>query len=633
MFRLLLFPLIVLLIFLISSCQQTREEPAVLLGKWVEQEADSLGQTIVLLTQHVESDSTYANIEKAHKLFIKARKHYKRIEGITEFHFPGVSEAINGPALPETEEYDDKIAEPTGFQVIEELLFPKIETDGSVKLIQELKALTSIIEKLKEQFKTNSWTEQNIFEASRLQLFRIMSLGISGFDSPVALLSIDEAKESLLGIENTLMYFSEKSADKNYPEKIKKRLSAAIEYLEQNKNFNSFDRATFIVDYLNPLSEDIYSYQKSCGVKNNKWLSPFNMEESNFASAKNIQELWFSPPYNNAVTKDSSVIALGKLLFFDPILSGNNERSCASCHNPSMAFTDGKVKSVAFNFQGSIDRNAPTIINAGFQKSQFADSRVHYLEDQVIDVISNASEMHGQISTASERIGESDEYTKLFVEAFKVTNEKAVTATHIQVALASFVRSLKGLNSRVDQFMVGKKQALTDDEIAGFNLFMGKAKCATCHFMPLFNGSVPPSYNESESEILGVPAKPDTSNAKVDSDLGKFNTFKRDLHRNAFKTPTVRNAALTAPYMHNGVYASLEEVIDFYNRGGGAGIGIELYNQTLPPEPLNLTTKEKEQLVAFIQALTDTVGLTSAPNRLPVFKNKILHERKIGGSY
>ena len=123
---------------------------------------------------------------------------------------------------------------------------------------------------------------------------------------------------------------------------------------------------------------------------------------------------------------------------------------------------------------------------------------------------------------------------------------------------------------------------------------MGKAKCATCHFVPLFNGSIPPSYLETESEIIGVPIRPDTANATLDTDMGKFHTFNRELHKNAFKTPTVRNASLTAPYMHNGAYKTLEEVIDFYNRGGGTGIGIELFNQTLPPDPLHLSKKEKE---------------------------------------
>ena len=162
---------------------------------------------------------------------------------------------------------------------------------------------------------------------------------------------------------------------------------------------------------------------------------------------------------------------------------------------------------------------------------------------------------------------------------------------------------------------------------------MGKAKCATCHFMPLFNGSIPPSYLETESEIIGVPLRSDTVNATLDPDIGKFRTFNRELHKNAFKIPTVRNAALTTPYMHNGVYQTLEEVIDFYNRGGGAGIGIDLTNQTLPPDPLLLSKREKEQIVYFIHALTDTANLTAIPKDLPRFKDEKIDRRKMGGEY
>ena len=129
---------------------------------------------------------------------------------------------------------------------------------------------------------------------------------------------------------------------------------------------------------------------------------------------------------------------------------------------------------------------------------------------------------------------------------------------------------------------------------------MGKAKCATCHFFPLFNGSVPPLYNETESEVLGVPSQNTTQNATIDSDLGEFLITKAPLKKHAFKTPTVRNSAITFPYMHNGVYQTLEEVLDFYNRGGGSGIGITTENQTLPTDKLNLTKSEIKKNIGLI---------------------------------
>ncbi len=620
-------------ILLVLSCQQKGNDPSKEVSELAMIEVDSLVETMLMLKQQVESDKSGVVSDKAQQLFIKTRKHYKHIESLAEFHFPGVSETINGPALPETEEYDDKVQEPTGFQVIEEMLFPAINVEEHERLVAELNSLVSILNKLKEQFKTNSWVAPNIFEASRLQFLRIISLGITGFDSPIAFQSLPEAKEALIGLEKTVLCFSDLAADESTLKNMRSRFAETDQYLAAHTDFNSFNRAEFIVDYLNPLSQAVYTYQKSCGIANNKWLTAVDMTQFNFASVASIQAEWFVPSFNRDLANKEEVAALGKLLFFDPVLSGNNSRACASCHQPQRAFADGKIKSLAFDFEGSIERNAPTVINAGYQKNQFADSRVHFIEDQITDVITNTSEMHGQIVEAATKINTSEEYANLFKKAFNTQEENAVTKERIQVSIATYIRSLTGFNSKVDNYLEGNKHALSKGEIAGFNLFMGKGKCATCHFMPLFNGSVPTTFTETESEILGVPLKPDTINAQVDPDVGKLNTYKRELHKNAFKTPTVRNVALTAPYMHNGVYASLEEVIDFYNRGGGVGIGIELSNQTLPPDPLQLTTNEKKELIEFLSALTDTVGLTSVPKKLPLFKDRELDKRKIGGNY
>jgi len=136
---------------------------------------------------------------------------------------------------------------------------------------------------------------------------------------------------------------------------------------------------------------------------------------------------------------------------------------------------------------------------------------------------------------------------------------------------------------------------------------MGKALCATCHFMPLTNGTVPPFFTETEKEVIGVPET--KANKKLDNDLGFYWKFKEDLHKGMFKTPTVRNAAVTAPYMHNGVYSTLEEVIDFYVQGGGGGMGFDLPHQTLPFDILELTEQDKKDLVAFIKTLTDVSGV------------------------
>ncbi|GAA6769901.1 cytochrome-c peroxidase [Flavobacterium sp. CGRL2] len=151
--------------------------------------------------------------------------------------------------------------------------------------------------------------------------------------------------------------------------------------------------------------------------------------------------------------------------------------------------------------------------------------------------------------------------------------------------------------------MRGNKNSLNNQEIEGMNLFMGKAKCATCHFTPLFNGTVPPSYSKTEHEVIGTPNE--ASGRTLSPDKGRYLYNKMPQLVGAFKTPTVRNAAVTAPYMHNGVFKTLEEVVSFYNKGGGQGLGYEVANQTLPFDKLNLTVKEEHALVAFMKTLTD----------------------------
>ena len=166
---------------------------------------------------------------------------------------------------------------------------------------------------------------------------------------------------------------------------------------------------------------------------------------------------------------------------------------------------------------------------------------------------------------------------------------------------------------------------------------MGKAACGTCHFAPTFAGLVPPHFKESEGEVLGVPATIDTINPKLDTDLGRFDNGRMkeraDHMRNAFKTVTVRNVALTGPYMHNGVYSTLEEVVDFYNRGGGLGLGLDVPNQTLSGDALDLTQGDIKDLVIFMETLTDTTGLTQIPVVLPQFDDEKLNKRVIGGKY
>ena len=609
---------------ILLSCQRSEQalNPVEAIQNYLSQRLDSLH----FFTHELRSNVLEGNVSLAKKNFVASRYQYKKIESIVEFYFPGVAKAINGPAIDKAEEYDDKVIEASGFQVVEEQLF-STEID-TVSLVKEIDILRSTLTRIRKLIESNQLSDSNIIEASRLQIVRVLSLGISGFDSPVSLNSLQEAFHALEGVKSILSFYNKKGVTDAYAD-LTEKFQQSFSYLNDYRDFDSFDRAGFIVECLNPLSASIQRYQNAVGIADNKWIGAVNMEKENIFLAGAFNVSYFAPAHNQ--NRKDELIELGKVLFFDPILSGNNSRACASCHQPSNAFADGKVKAIAFDFKEVINRNTPTLINSGFQKSQFWDQRVQFLEDQITDVMSNPKEMHGDMQHAVDKIKNSPDYRELFRSAFEDTDP--VTARNIQSSLAWYIRSLQGLNSRFDRYMRGDKSKMSEEEIHGLNLFMGKGKCGTCHFMPLFNGSVPPMFFETESEVLGVPERPDTSKAVVDVDLGKFHTYNRALHKNSFKTPTVRNASLTSPYMHNGVYETLEEVIDFYNRGGGSGIGIKLLNQTIPFDHLNLTRDEQRHIISFLGALTDTTGLVQVPKMLPRIEDNRLAKRKVGGEY
>jgi cytochrome c peroxidase len=236
----------------------------------------------------------------------------------------------------------------------------------------------------------------------------------------------------------------------------------------------------------------------------------------------------------------------------------------------------------------------------------FADGRVRTLEDQASDVIGSASEMGGTLVQAAQTLQGIPAYRERFAQVFHIADSSAITSRTLRLAVAAYVRSLVSLNAPFDRAMRGEHDALTAQQRLGFNVFMGKARCGTCHFAPLFHGAAPPPFVESEPEVLGVPLHVGAATSVVDPDSGRFNVRRIDLHLHAFKTPTLRNIALTAPYMHNGSFGTLESVIDFYDAGGGAALGLHLPNQTLPLDSLHLSRREKRAIVSFLHSLTDT---------------------------
>lgn len=282
---------------------------------------------------------------------------------------------------------------------------------------------------------------------------------------------------------------------------------------------------------------------------------------------------------DNPLTKEK--IELGKLLFFDKRLSKNNTIACASCHIPTVAFTDGQTVSAGINRQQG-GRSAPTAINRLFSKAQFWDGRAATLEDQSIGPFINPIE-HG-FADHDEMIAKMktiEGYKLLFKKAFGT----GITIDNVGKAIASFQRTLLSGNSRFDQFdMGGEETALSPSGQRGLKLFLGKARCTRCHS----------GFNFTDENFHNLGIDWDTDHV----DLGRFRVTNNPEEIGAFKTPTLREISRTAPYMHDGRFATLGQVVDFYDQGG-----IKNPHQDQLIIPLNLTDQEKHDLVEFLHSL------------------------------
>jgi cytochrome c peroxidase len=319
-------------------------------------------------------------------------------------------------------------------------------------------------------------------------------------------------------------------------------------------------------------------------------------------------------PADNPTTPEK--VELGKLLFFDPILSDDNTLSCAHCHHPYLGFSDGLPRSRGRGGKGAgrertggieLTRGAPTLWNTVYNHRQFWDGRAAHLEEQARMVITTPEEINADPAELVRELKAIPEYRALFDKAFGGKNGEAITFKNITYALAAFQRTLVSFNSRFDRYAAGDGSALSPQEKRGLKLFLSpKTRCNECHGIPTFANR--------DFKVIGVPDPKDgpADVAKPEAERGRGGG-----PNGAFKIPTLRNIALTAPYMHNGVFETLEEVLDFYAGGGGRGLGLDVPLQDDKIRKFTLTPQEKADLIAFLLALTDESALPEIPKRVP----------------
>lgn len=287
-------------------------------------------------------------------------------------------------------------------------------------------------------------------------------------------------------------------------------------------------------------------------------------------------------------------IALGKQLFFETRLSSTNSVSCATCHRPDKGFSDGQRFSVGVSGT-PLKRHTPHLYNLAWSRTFFWDGRASSLEEQALPPIGNAEEMGLPGDTAAARLRAIPSYAATFGEVFP---KSGVTMTNIARALAAFERTLVSKDSPVDRYAAGDTTALSESAVRGRTMFFGRAMCSTCH-----SGA---NFTDGLFHNTGVMGE-DVGRAAFDR-VGEFQMrpYPFVQMRRAFKTPGLRNVALTAPYQHDGSEASLDEVVSFYNKGGRDP---QSYGKSLDIRPLNLTDAALKDLVAFLEGLTAPVGV------------------------
>ncbi len=297
-------------------------------------------------------------------------------------------------------------------------------------------------------------------------------------------------------------------------------------------------------------------------------------------------DLYLPAPLDNPITAEK--LALGERLFGEQRLSADGRTSCATCHQPRRAFTDGRrVSRGVFGREGR--RNVPSIFNRGYGTSFFWDGRAATIEDQVRQAIAGGQDLGLSVSVAAERLSGDASYSAAFQSAF----DAPVSADRLVQALATFVRGTRSGGSPVDRYLAGDLAALTPAARRGYALFTGSARCSRCHAGPLFS--------DEEFHNTGV---------SWGRDPGRFGVTGMPEDRGRFKTPSLRNLPLTAPYMHDGSIRTLERVVEFYDQGAGANPNLDVAIR-----PLRLSTDRRTDLVSFLRALLGEGASRERPTR------------------
>jgi cytochrome c peroxidase len=595
-------------------------------------------QLTALLNLTENSDvNSKTDIKKIQEQIYFTRKQLKSIDFWLRYLEPVSYKKINGQLPVEWEfELNEKPRKKEGAgltlaalyleeeHVIKDSLLSLIRASQNASKIFSSKVITSELQ-----------TPDHFFYCNRLYLLNLAAIYTTGFECPDTGKIISELKSMLTDIKVIYKSFNESFPETKLDDNYLTLYNNAVSFAEsQPDDYSKFDHYTFIKEYVNPLfiinqqlisKYKVNSRSNSDRTINNNCSSIFSKDLFRLQNSKGIFK----------EVKDENTLSeidhIGKLLFYDPLLSGNNQRSCVSCHISKEYFSDTSVSaSLQFNRSDFLSRNTPSLVNVVFNQLLMLDGKHVTLQMQAQDVITNPVELNSNKDELLEKILSCPDYNKAFNDLKQYSSQpEEITFDHIISAITFYYSKFSEYNSTFDESMNGVSD-LDESTKNGFNLFMSKAKCGTCHFVPHFNGVKPP-FVSSEFEALGVPE--DTGFSQLSTDSGRYKLNRVSETLNAFRTGSLRNTEFTKPYMHNGVFSTLSQVIDFYNTGGGEGRGLKVTNQTLSRDSLHLTDVEKNELIMFIKSLSENVDFESPPAELPQSEIEMLNDRKVGGEY
>jgi cytochrome c peroxidase len=311
------------------------------------------------------------------------------------------------------------------------------------------------------------------------------------------------------------------------------------------------------------------------------------------------------PPHPPGNPSSPARAALGRMLFFDPVLSGNQRMACATCHDPAHGFKDRRVFSLGSDGRPR-PRRTPSVANLAYSRPLFADGRAGSLEEQALEPLLAAAEMGGNVEAIKTRLRANRGYRELFERAFP---GDSIDLPLIIQAIAAYERTLVVNDTPYDRWAQGDESAMSAAAKRGFAIFNGKGLCADCHAAPLFGSD--------DLDPIGTPDRDAAGHLVRGSDPGLARLTGSQEDFGAFRATTLRTAVVGGPYMHNASFRTLEEVVDFYDQGGSVGLGLAIPHQDASVRKLHLSATERKNLVEFLHALEQQKPLDRIPDRVP----------------